>query len=111
VRTARPVPHRKQALAQQFKDLQAAGFAERCEGVRIHAQNATHDTDFGTLLPLSGVAHPGGPLRRRPGRRVEQRVAAVSDALAAVGDALEEGALVVVEPDRIRVRELPIGSK
>jgi predicted nuclease of predicted toxin-antitoxin system len=70
----------------------------------------TADTDFGTLLALSDMPRPSVLLLRRPGRRVEQRVAAVAAAIAAVEDALEEGALVVVEPERIRVRELPIGG-
>ena len=71
----------------------------------------TADTDFGTLLALSDMPRPSVLLLRRPGRRVEQRVAAVAAAITAVEDALEEGALVVVEPDRIRVRELPMRGK
>jgi predicted nuclease of predicted toxin-antitoxin system len=71
----------------------------------------TADTDFGTLLALSGMARPSVLLLRRPGRCLEQRAAAAADAIAAVEDALEEDALVVVEPHRIRVRELPTGGR
>jgi hypothetical protein len=56
----------------------------------------TADTDFGTLLALGRIAQPSVVLLRRPGRRAEQRAQAVLDAISAVGDALKDGALVVV---------------
>jgi predicted nuclease of predicted toxin-antitoxin system len=58
----------------------------------------TADTDFGTLSALSGTAQPSVILLRRLGRRAEQRAEAVMDAIGTVGDALDDGALVVVEP-------------
>lgn len=66
----------------------------------------TADTDFGTLLALSRTVQPSVILLRRPGRRAEQRAEAVIDAISTVGDALDDGALVVVEPSRVRVRTL-----
>jgi predicted nuclease of predicted toxin-antitoxin system len=70
----------------------------------------TADTDFGTLLALSSSPQPSVILLRRPGRRAEQRVGAVLEALEMVGAALDEGALVVVEPARVRVRMLPFAQ-
>lgn len=67
----------------------------------------TGDTDFGTLLALSGTAQPSVILLRRPGRRAEQRAEAVVNVISVVGDVLDGGALVVVEPHRVRVRTLP----
>jgi predicted nuclease of predicted toxin-antitoxin system len=78
-----------------------------------HAENrvvVTADSDFGTLLALSSSALPSVILLRRPGRRPEQRARAVLDAIELVGDALDEGALVVVEPGRVRVRALPFDA-
>jgi predicted nuclease of predicted toxin-antitoxin system len=67
----------------------------------------TADTDFGTLLALSPPPQPSVILLRRQGRRAEQRTGAVLDAIDAVATALDEGALAVVEPTRVRVRRLP----
>lgn len=58
----------------------------------------TADTDFGDLLALSGEAQPGVVLLRRPGRRPEERTEAIRPAFESVGDRLESGALVAVEP-------------
>lgn len=68
----------------------------------------TADTDFGDLLALSGESQPSVVLLRRPGRRPEERAKAIRAAFEAVGDRLDSGALVVVEPHRIRIRDLPI---
>lgn len=68
----------------------------------------TADTDFGDLLALSGESQPSVVLLRRPGRRPEERAEAIRAAFEAVGDRLESGALVVLEPHRIRIRDLPI---
>ena len=68
----------------------------------------TADTDFGNLLALSGDLMPSVILMRRPGRRAEERCAAILRTLGAAGQSLENGAMVVVEPQRIRVRFLPV---
>lgn len=67
----------------------------------------TADTDFGDLLALSGEPQPS-VLLRRPGHRPEERTQAILAAVESIGDRLESGAVVVVEPHRIRVRDLPI---
>lgn len=68
----------------------------------------TADTDFGTLLALSGAPGPSVILLRRPGRRTAERARTVLTVIELVTAELTKGAVVTVEHDRVRVRELPI---
>jgi predicted nuclease of predicted toxin-antitoxin system len=68
----------------------------------------TTDTDFGTILALTGAAAPSVLLLRGLGDSVHERVSAVLSALPRVEHELSEGAVVVIEPDRFRIRHLPI---
>lgn len=83
------------------------------EPVLTHAAEAQRvllaaDTDFGELLALTGATAPSVLLLRGRGRRPRERAASVRDAIQQTHDALERGALVVVEETRLRVQELPI---
>lgn len=67
------------------------------------------DTDFGAILALRETNKPSlilvrGAISRRP----DDQVALVLANLAQVQDNLERGAVVVIQPGRIRVRLLPI---
>lgn len=67
------------------------------------------DTDFGALLAESGTAAPSVILIRRTADRSTSRLLRVLLAnLAAVADALNEGAVVVFDAERVRVRRLPL---
>ncbi|MGE3288886.1 MAG: DUF5615 family PIN-like protein [Pseudonocardia sp.] len=69
----------------------------------------TADTDFGTLLALSGASGPSVILLRRSGRRVPERAQIVLLVLDLVADQLATGSVVTVDNERVRIRPLPVG--
>lgn len=67
------------------------------------------DTDFGTLLAASSAALPSVVLvRLRTPRDGDALAAVVLANLDAVALDLHEGAIVVLEDERVRVRRLPV---
>lgn len=67
------------------------------------------DTDFGELLARRGVNLASLVLfRRRTGRRPASQASLLLEHLPDVQRQLEDGAVVVIEEGRIRVRQLPI---
>lgn len=67
------------------------------------------DTDFGALLAARRVSQPSVILFRGATVRAPETQAKLLLAnLSAIADDLERGAIAVVEPNRIRLRSLPI---
>jgi len=69
------------------------------------------DTDFGTILAMRNTARPSvilfrGATPRTPIGQVKLLLAN----LAEIAPSIERGAVVVLEPQRIRVRSLPVIS-
>jgi predicted nuclease of predicted toxin-antitoxin system len=67
------------------------------------------DTDFGDLLASREAAEPSVVLfHRQTGRRPREQAALLLANLASIEADLRDGAIVVVEGSRLRVRALPI---
>jgi predicted nuclease of predicted toxin-antitoxin system len=72
----------------------------------------TSDTDFGEMLALSGASQPSVILFRRTSGKPADEFALLDVVLnnSEVRDALIRGSIIVVDPRRVRIRKLPIGS-
>ena len=67
------------------------------------------DTDFGELLAVSGATLPSVILlRRETDRRALSQASLILANLDQVAADIDEGAIVVLEASRVRVRRLPV---
>ncbi len=68
----------------------------------------THDLDFGSILAATRAAKPSVVQIRADNVSFEAIGNAVMNALERLRDDLEAGALVTVDPNRLRLRLLPL---
>jgi predicted nuclease of predicted toxin-antitoxin system len=89
---------------QAASDEEILGRAQQEERVVVSA-----DTDFRTLLAMRRERSPSIVLfRHGTQRRPEPQSETLLANLATIERDLVEGSIVVIEPDRIRVRRLPL---
>jgi len=69
----------------------------------------TFDLDFGDILALGVLDRPSVVILRVSDERPDSVNARLASVLSECREALESGALVLVEDERYRVRRLPIG--
>lgn len=68
----------------------------------------THDTDFGTLLSFFGSTKPSVVLFRIDKINADIFFALLKNNWSTISHPLEDGALIIFEEDKFRIRELPI---
>jgi predicted nuclease of predicted toxin-antitoxin system len=71
----------------------------------------TFDLDFGEIVALSRGARTSVAVFRLRDTRTETVIARLGRVLGESSDALEQGAVVIVEDGRHRVRPLPVGER
>ncbi len=69
----------------------------------------TFDLDFADLAAAAGEARAAVILLRLRSARTARILDRLRDVLASTAQALETGAIVIVEDTRLRIRRLPIG--
>lgn len=92
--------------------LQAAEDADILERAQLEDRVIlSADTDFGTLLAQIQTTKPSVILLRWPGlRQAQDQVSVILANLPNIVSDLDEGAVAVIEPSRVRVRALPISG-
>lgn len=103
-----------QAAGHEARHVRELGLAAADDSVILSRAAAdacviiTQDTDYGTLLSASGQRLPSVVLFRIRSGRPSTQAATLLRNLAAIEDALREGAVVVVGDAFVRIRLLPI---
>lgn len=78
------------------------------EGRRSGRTVVTLDADFHALMVFAGATSPSVIRIRIEGLRAEEMTTLIEDILKRCRPALESGALVSVQPSRLRIKQLPL---
>jgi predicted nuclease of predicted toxin-antitoxin system len=99
-----------QAVHVRELGMQMASDAEIFDrAAEDHRVVVSADTDFGTLLAIRKQTSPSVILFRHGSQhRPADQAALLKNNLPRIERALEGGCIAVIEPDRIRVRALPL---
>jgi len=84
-------------------DIDIINYAQRNDGIIISA-----DTDFGALLALRKKARPSFILFKTSDKRPHILLKKLLATMDKVIKDLEQGEVIVIEDERIRLRQLPI---
>jgi predicted nuclease of predicted toxin-antitoxin system len=96
--------HVRELGLQAAADEEIFDHAARDDRVVVSA-----DTDFGTLLAIRKETSPSVILFRHGSQhRPAEQAALLKANLPQIAGALEAGSIVVIQPDRIRIRALPL---
>lgn len=87
-------------------DFKIAEFAAKTDEIVI-----THDTDFGTILALTGTDRPSVILIRWQSITTLRLFQFLENYLLEFEEDLSKGCLIVVEDNKVRIRLLPLKSK
>lgn len=90
-------------------DLQTADDHELVEVARSNGEVIlTHDLDFGRILAFSGRAEPSVIIFRQASTLAGDLVRSLQRTESLWGASVEQGAIIVIEDRKVRVRALPI---
>lgn len=95
--------HVRDVGMSKASDIDILNFALKEDRVIVSA-----DTDFGTLLALREFSKPSFILFRRSDKRPAALLMQLMANLNQIAEALTEGAVIVIEDKRVRIRQLPI---
>jgi len=110
----RSLGRKLQAINHEARHVGDLGMAEAddIEIVQEARENQeviiTHDLDFGDLLAFSGESSPSIIIFRLRNTQLENLFAKILIAWPNIEQPLQNGALIVIGEQNIRVRELPI---
>jgi predicted nuclease of predicted toxin-antitoxin system len=98
-------PGLQDAGLQRLSDHEIFALAAREQRIII-----TTDLDFGEILARSGQVSTSVIVFRLVWPRTVRVIERLASVLGAAGPTIQQGAIVLVEETRYRVRRLPIGS-